>query len=279
MALINKQAGCSDPDCGCAPGCCICVHCANVDCYRIKDYSDTYFTVCASCFSSAGTAWDGTMAHQGACFWNKSFADDSSLRIGGTLFQGATLRFFPLTTCWELEVACLTFDSVAKIWRGARTGFSPAGLFTQLDGCSPGPATLEIEACPGAVPITVPTCYRIAGYSDGDLVACGSCSNRVDPVWDGTFPAHSGSCSWEPAAVSGPSISGKLLDNTGVGVASGLYFNTLTCSWRMDVRCRAGGTRFDIWVGTKSTGSTPAGVYIRIAGCDTTTTLTIEECP
>lgn len=146
--------------------------------------------------------------------------------------------------------------------------------------CPDGSVAVQ-DTCPcdDAAPCECPEgglvgCYRLADYTDGDLAACETCEDHASGAWDGTFEVTSG-CLW---VGSGSSISGKRI---GIHAFPTLLLDEPNCVWAIAIACETdawGGAAY-IWRGTKATGSTPVGPYTRTAGCDETSTLTVEECP
>jgi len=120
-------------------------------------------------------------------------------------------------------------------------------------------------------------CYKIDGYSDGDLIACVTCRDDDKPIWDGTFdvlgPPHGDGCKWVASdGINAFNIDGKLMREAI------LEWILPLCAWEMDIRCENGGaTR--IWRGRKASDNTPVGIYTRVDGCDLTATLSVVECP
>jgi PKD repeat protein len=124
--------------------------------------------------------------------------------------------------------------------------------------------------------------YRIVGYADGlfDVSGCAEPPSG-NPAWDGSFlPESPGD--WEADDSNFPtnfSVSGVLL---GEGIIN--YINCSPVSgdgqrvatWRLSVYTGsdfAGG-----WLGVKTTGASPAGVYTRFGGCiPGPATITLEE--
>ena len=109
-------------------------------------------------------------------------------------------------------------------------------------------------------------CYRIVGYTDGDLVACSGCTDSGNTAWDGTFNRNSG-CLYD-ALVGFLSINGK---------QAAVLTLSRTCPsgiWTMEISCETE----NIWIGELTAGD-PVGIYTRTGGCDTTTALQIEACP
>ena len=120
-------------------------------------------------------------------------------------------------------------------------------------------------------------CYKINGYSDGDLTACAACDNSGDPAWDGSVEITSAppyDCSdpvtWDIEASK--SINGK-----AIWGESRLVWMAGPCEWWFQIICAGGGLPY-VWFGKKASGDTPAGIYTRDSGCDVTATLTVVEC-
>jgi hypothetical protein len=116
--------------------------------------------------------------------------------------------------------------------------------------------------------------YRIAGYVPGDLTACAECTESLNPAWDGVFHYNSSPCYWEETDAA--SID-------GTGLIASLYLETGSnpdCYWEISINCTDDDVNpYPVWVGTKDYGTDPVGVYTRTAGCDMTSSLTIEEVP
>jgi hypothetical protein len=299
------------------------VDCANVDCYRIKSYVNSgggaTFSQCGNYLADTINPWNGTLPWAALCapdiLWVVGApADPYSFSINGMASQtscactplgtdatrcGAYLYFSAAEGCWILDVNTTDQDTgyAISLWRGTQSSASPVGIYTRTAGCDTT-TTLEIEACPGATAITVPTSYEICGYVDGALTPCASCDNATtEPAFDGVFDDYmhfpvQGTCIWiDKVTVS---MDGKRLGYTpqlryaraDVVDAIETFFLDhfsltidLNCKWFMWFGCDDDKM---IWIGSKANGSTPVGDYARLAGCDETTSLTIAEtgtCP
>ena len=129
--------------------------------------------------------------------------------------------------------------------------------------------------------------YQIKDYDDGDPSGtptletsspCTNCDDSSATLWGGVFTALSGSpCVWSEEDTL--QIDGKELEPNDTRLAldtSGdpdVWSITVFCHWDGDP---ADGEEL-IWAGSKVSGSTPVGIYTRSDGCDTTSTLEIEE--
>jgi hypothetical protein len=136
--------------------------------------------------------------------------------------------------------------------------------------------------------------YNLVGYSDYDLDECADCVDNASTAWDGEFKVSPTAIDWDSTgppscvwmgypwySIGSRSISGKHFhnfDHHEYYKSTRLWLNTAQCYWEMKIICdEYPGAWFDIWHGKKETGSTPVGTYSRIAGCDDTSTLEIEE--
>jgi hypothetical protein len=265
-------AGASDPCC-CTTPCCTCAQCQSKDCYQIKSYSSSIFDLVTCTNPAGGTEWDGkfTGGTNQFCLYTTGW-----IIIGGvwTSAVGATYLSGPRPelgwSCWRIRIG----GTVPGLWVGDASAdrIGPLGVYNRVSGCSSIPSTLEIEECSGATAITVPTCYRIASYSDGDLTACSGCSANGGTAWNGHFESYA-ACVW--TAANGSAINAKTFSQASTKIE----FDSVNCIWKVTVACNSD----TVWYGTKAAhgvlGSTPAGVYTRVSGCDSTTTLTVEQCP
>lgn len=143
------------------------------------------------------------------------------------------------------------------------------------------PATGQLAMnCEPSAPCECPSgladCYRLVGYSDGDIQACPDClDDTSSTIWDGTFTRSDFQCRWAPSS-SPLRMDDKRLE------FSYLVLNTdddPDCYWELSIECEWGGISLTIWYGTKATGESPVGTYTRVSGCDTTSALEVEECP
>jgi len=124
-----------------------------------------------------------------------------------------------------------------------------------------------------------PARVRIAGFNPAVFSVCAGQPASAQPAWDGTFPVLT---SPTPFPVYDISVFNNAFSLNGQRVGSGeVYYDnsgslpTATgCGWVIDI---FGGTT-DIWIGYKSTGTTPEGCYVRASGCSTgPASLTIES--
>ena len=262
-----------------ATGCCGYPTCNTVSCYRIKNFDPSVFNLssCGTGFSSGGVNWDGTfpdVSSQGVePLYGWSIHNTNSLTP--PVVSGYDIAFGYVSqhldaNCWTLAINIQSSLGKINLWTGKNNTANPAGPFTRAAGCSPGPATLTIEACPSATAIVVPTCYKLSGYHDGDLAASSSyvgiCLPSAAPAWDGKFDTIDAQCEWSHTPAAGStSISGR-----GFFLAIIFFYG---CLWTMEISCGS-----DVWQGFKATGSTPAGIYTRQIGSDGTTSLTVVAC-
>ena len=260
--------------------CCGYPTCNTVSCYRIKNFDPSVFNLssCGTGFSSGGVNWDGTfpdVSSQGVePLHGWSIHNTNSLTP--PVVSGYDIAFGYVSqhldaNCWTLAINIQSSLGVINLWTGKNNTANPAGPFTRAAGCSPGPATLTIGFCPSATAITVPTCYKLSGYHDGDLVACSTCVAGGGSVWDGTFPVYS-NCLWQQAA-GARKIGGKSLNQ------SDIVFDAVDCFWQLSINCSDNiDGPVDMWTGRKTSGSTPAGIYTKISGCDGASALTVVAC-
>ena len=143
--------------------------------------------------------------------------------------------------------------------------------------CATDPCADPVPAsCPGGLGL----CYKLSGYSDGDLTACPECDNNDNPTypnWDGSFTTtDAGICRW--VAPDARKIDGKWFRsgyyNSYIDLVESNYWQIRICCSDFD----SGTPDRTIWLGRKAFGNTPAGIYTRISGCDTTTALTVVAC-
>ena len=110
-------------------------------------------TACTNC--SAGNCstfedWDGTFQFLSNCRWLALNANYTTWPIGHC-FQlddvDLSVAQIELNTglCqWVLTLNCFNSSSGNTLWQGIKTtGLTPAGTYTQTDGCS-GPSTIEV---------------------------------------------------------------------------------------------------------------------------------------
>ena len=120
--------------------------------------------------------------------------------------------------------------------------------------------------------------YALAGYTDGDLTACASCLNSGAAGWNGVFTredAPEQSCQYTVQAGAARSISGKVLTQ---GYITTVYWYQPNCWWLLRIECQGSGPGTDVWLGTKSFGNTPAGIYTEAllgTRCDPSANLTL----
>ena len=126
--------------------------------------------------------------------------------------------------------------------------------------------------------------YRIVGYNDGDLAGCEDCSDYEGggAAWNGVFTWSGTPGYWHDPATATLKIDGKVVnypDSEMIWLAHVIEYDP-ECFWSIMIQCtELPGTTHIIWHGDKNTGGSPAGVYTRSAGCDTTETITIEAVP
>ncbi len=120
---------------------------------RIQAYVDGIFDLSA-CASAASVlpVWDGTMPdYLGGGDWEADGVNfPSNFSIQGKRLAEAFIAYNPCNgaspATWTLSIELGdTFDS--EPWVGVLlTGNTPAGVYRRLSGCSPGPATITVEA-------------------------------------------------------------------------------------------------------------------------------------
>jgi hypothetical protein len=118
---------------------------------------------------------------------------------------------------------------------------------------SSGPAPCS---CPGGLANT----YTVSGF--GGLHACGSCDPSTDPPWSGAlYRVDSTSCIWWAADASFDPLS---IDSHRLNITyTQIVLNTVACRWELYISCSSlTAPPADMWVGYKTTGSTPAGTYV-----------------
>lgn len=108
---------------------------------------------------------------------------------------------------------------------------------------------------------------RITGYEDGQLTACSQCMESSGTPWDGIF-VFTSDCLWFGNIDT--SIDGKMVsDHLPIGLA--IYLDAENCRWVLEVACEDDeAVNRAIWIGYKTTGSTPEGDYEWDSGCDNT---------
>ncbi len=174
-------------------------------------------------------------------------------------------------------------DGEVKLWEG-KVLIGPAGQVATADNCCGGapcecPCDVEewaLLVATGAPCHGLVQTYRIKDYADYDFVACAECEDSPLSAWNGHVGAMAGArCFW--AYVGDCSISGKY---SVFPTNPQLYLDTDLCQWIFWVRCTLVGVgSYTIWKGTGPAAATPPGIYTRTEGCDTTSTIEIEEVP
>ncbi len=129
-----------------------------------------------------------------------------------------------------------------------------------------------VQACPSSAPCVCPSGLANAyAMMPGVLSACSSCSGgscSTSEAWDGTFQELS-SCRWiaQNSAYSIPPVGVCFhLEGKNLSTAE-ITLNTTLCQWEILIKCFASPSHLTIWSGTKTVGQTPAGTYIKTAGC------------
>jgi hypothetical protein len=123
----------------------------------------------------------------------------------------------------------------------------------------------------------VKDCYRIKDYDPNLTFNVSGCTSNTssEPPWDGSLENDDPSiCTWYGNLGGSPSIQERQVSNLL------LRAHPVEC-WILEIQLTySHGPSPMLWRGTKSSGSTPAGVYTRTGGCSTgPETLEIEECP
>jgi hypothetical protein len=118
--------------------------------------------------------------------------------------------------------------------------------------------------------------YQVQGLAG--LSPCPTCDSSADPAWDGTLYNDGPGCVWwaADAAFDPRSINGVSLDILYTQVL--LRTNVSPCRWELYIACgSATNPTRNMWVGYKTTGSTPAGTYAFVSSdCgNTTPTMTV----
>lgn len=122
--------------------------------------------------------------------------------------------------------------------------------------------------------------FTILGVND--LAACDDCTDSAWPAWDGKAYKVDDDCLWllnDLASVAGkqPSYSTRVAADCTAGQPNGcgIWYNRDQCQWELAITCTDGSGNYRvIWCGTKAVtapGSTPAGIYTRVCGCDDVT--------
>jgi hypothetical protein len=127
--------------------------------------------------------------------------------------------------------------------------------------------------CPSGLAAT----YTVSGF--GSLTGCPQCDASTDPPWPGTLYQSGTACLfWALDPTFDPySINGDSLD---IAYTQVLLRTTVTpCRWELYIACSSllNPTK-TMWLGYKTTGSTPAGTYSFVSSdCgNTTPTLTVS---
>jgi len=115
-------------------------------------------------------------------------------------------------------------------------------------------------------------CYKLNGYTDGDLGACAICFDSGSDAWDGTFyRIVDAQPRWNVDAI-------RRIDGKDLVATSFIVRLQPGGGWRVSINCSKAGPNEPIWVGDKAIGMNPTGVYTRTLGCDLTATMTVVEC-
>jgi hypothetical protein len=138
-------------------------------------------------------------------------------------------------------------------------------------------------------------CYKIDDYVDGDITCesgspCSTQSYDSDYVWDGTFQALDviGGCFWDGLWEEGVGeetmVDGYPMSNIEISLTS--KGSPTIYGWWLNMECDPGTSANRFWIGYKTSGDSPAGIYQRYAfvpdNCvQTPTTISIVEdtCP
>ncbi len=279
--LIDNGAIAIDEACCCDDGNCDpCCQCWRI---TVKDATQVDPDVDEGCKEATGTLVDGdcTCSLDGTTVDICSYADDS---IVGTL----AFNLFRLTYDKIVVDAAYTPDGgTVQDYSVQDFDYDPTNCdsisFTLETGEDSGTQKyiVNMTACTGeacgcaSVPESCPPGltgeYRIAGYVDGDLVACAECLDDTNAPWDGIF-GYISSCYWEiDVGGSYSSIDGKLLDLPGENY---MQLNP-GVAWEIKISCYSAV----VWQGVKTSGDDPTGTYTRTGGCDVTPSIVIEAVP
>jgi hypothetical protein len=138
-----------------------------------------------------------------------------------------------------------------------------------------------LNAFPAACDAGWPSCYRLAGYSDHDLTACGGCEVSAESAWDGTFADYGTAGCPDIAAwfVTGLPLS---VDGCILYYISFIQFSGPAGYYVLTVVCydATNDLTYPVWLGYKYDGASPAGTYtFDSSDCGNSQDLTVEECP
>jgi hypothetical protein len=135
-----------------------------------------------------------------------------------------------------------------------------------------GSAGLLVNDCPA--PCECPDGLASSYALDAALFsACGGCAGggcSEGRTWDGLFVVFpdAGPCTWFGRNSDGFGWGpGECLQIAGKNLSFvQLLHSAAHCRWQIAIHCY-GGSDTLIWLGYKTTGMTPAGVYTRQGGC------------
>lgn len=171
-----------------------------------------------------------------------------------------------------LSTGTIVFDIAANTTGAARTGtinvYSGSASVLGPPGQLVGIVKIIQDTCaPDSCPEGLAETYSIDSYFNGylDLTACVDCAPAVGlPVWDGVF-TNNEDCTWSGMIVGfAKEISGKEFQNFEGAFDLGLSPGV---AWLITFQCGDVGTPINVWIGTKSTGASPVGVYSKTGGC------------
>jgi hypothetical protein len=136
-----------------------------------------------------------------------------------------------------------------------RTSSTPYHLATSCPPDNGGDAP-----CVCTYPTGLSSTYTVSGF--GSLVPCGGCDSSSDPPWPGTmYHVTTGCIWWATDATFDPfSINGHILDISYTQLR--LNGTASPCRWELAICC--GSVLFPtkiMWVGYKTAGTTPVGIY------------------
>ncbi len=128
-----------------------------------------------------------------------------------------------------------------------------------------------------------PVSYCIKDYSDGDLTPCSTAPYSSNPSWDGRFVIEKdwGAFWISDEEYSGFSIGGKKLignEYTSINPVFNIYDEE---AWEISIRSCTGYSGCRVWAGTSEflvRRGPVTTTYNRLAGCDSTSALEIDDC-
>lgn len=201
------------------------------------------------------------------CGWEATAMDPwITITMGATGLSSGTIVF---------DIAANTTGSyrtgTIEVTSGSASVLGPPGLLV-------GEVKIYQDTCaPAACPLVgLQSIYTIESYFDGMIPACVACAEpcTIDPIWDGTFHRLPPSgfppvtpCDWQHLGTLGPFFSVCVDGQRYSSSPTTIQLKLNPGSWYIQLVCANSGTPVAVWTGTKTTGSSPDGVYNKTGGC------------